>query len=102
MLPSYRPEYERYEARAKEHPARTAYAEDVIALHAWHGSERKRQYTERKALFAKLADVLEIVQLDSQGIWEIRGDSVLAQQVNATLCAYFRGRQDDDVSHVGG
>jgi len=101
LLPAYAPTYEAYEARALQRPARVAFAEGVVALHAWHGSDRKRQYSSRKANMDGVADVLDVVREDSQGIFEFRPGEV-PRRINDSLCRYFIDRHDDDISHTQG
>jgi len=65
------------------------YLEGTI-YHLWHGDGKKRQYRERRNILKGLADIRDILKVDSSGIYALKNDLLKSR-----IIKYFRDRDDD-------
>jgi hypothetical protein len=65
-------------------------------FHLYHGSRKNRQYAERHKLLDVKRDIQDMLELNKDGVYEWVDGSW-----NKVFYAYFRGRNDDDISEGG-
>lgn len=61
--------------------------------HLWHGDASKRQYSSRREIFKKVKDVRDIVRVASNGLFELKDDSLKPK-----IARYFKNRDDDGLA----
>jgi hypothetical protein len=77
--------------RKLESPTITSREGDVF--HLYHGSRKKRQYSERHHLLDVNEDIKDMITLNRDGVYEWKD-----AKWNVVLYEYFRNREDDDIS----
>jgi hypothetical protein len=77
--------------RKLEPPSITCREGDIF--HLYHGSRKKRQYSERHHLLDVNEDIQDMIRLNDDGVYEWKNP-----KWNAVLYDYFKNREDDDVS----
>lgn len=77
--------------RKQEMPTITAREGDVY--HLYHGSRKKRQYSERHHLLDVSQDIQDMIVLNDDGVYEWKDP-----KWNVVLFEYFKNREDDDLS----
>lgn len=79
--------------KGTESPTITAREGDVF--HLYHGSRKKRQYSERHHLLDVSQDIQDMIRLNEDGVYEWKDG-----KWNAVLYEYFKNREDDDISEI--
>ena len=65
-----------------------------VALHLWHGSPARRQYSKRNEILRRNRfNPLTDLRLNAQGVWEWASDKDALHQ---ELADYFQSRREDD------
>ena len=63
--------------------------------HLWHGDSSKRQYGSRREIFKSVKDVRDIVNVDNNGLFELKDDTLKKK-----IRKYFKNRDDDGLAVV--
>jgi hypothetical protein len=64
--------------------------------HLYHGARKNRQYAERHKLLDVKRDIQDMIEINKDGVYEWTENNW-----NKVFFAYFRGRNDDDISENG-
>ena len=87
-------EYDAYKERVAADPPHITYLKGIEIDHLYHGSRENRQYTARHRLLEVDGEIRDLIRVNTDGVYEWCD----VARWNQVFYAYFRNRNDDDVS----
>jgi hypothetical protein len=92
-----RRKYNIYRKLVSDFEPRITYATGIVE-HLWHGTRENRQYSERHNVLNNVNDILDLINENSEGVFEFRPQ--VYNQFNRFFVNYFANRKDDDLSVI--